>query len=106
VAISLTTFIQTAQLRATQAGTTAKAVIEAILVGQFQSSVSNGRTIIQTAEAGGSVQLAIPDGLSPAEVTELAGRALPWIEARPDPNNPGLPREVRRLRVTFGRARI
>jgi hypothetical protein len=63
VAISLTTFIQAAQLRAAQAGTTAKAVIEAILVGQFQSSVSNGRTIIQTAEAGGSVQFAIPDGL-------------------------------------------
>jgi hypothetical protein len=54
VAISLTTFIQAAQLQATRSATTAKAVIEAILVGQFQSSVSNGRTIIQTAEAGGS----------------------------------------------------
>ncbi len=106
MAISLTTFIQAAQLQATRSATTAKAVIEAILVGQFQSSVSNGRTIIQTAEAGGSVQFAIPDGLSPAEVTELAGRALRWIDARPNPNSPGLPREIRRLRVTFNRAQI
>lgn len=106
MALSLTTFIQAAQLRATQANTTAKAVIEAILLGQFTSSVANGRTIIQTAEAGGSVQFAIPDGLSPAEVMEMAGRALRWIESQPDPDNPGRPREIRRLRVSFDRAVI
>jgi hypothetical protein len=106
VALSLTTFIQAAQLRATQANTTAKAVIEAILIGQFTSSVAKGRTVIQTSEAGGSVQFAIPDGLSPAEVMEMAGRALRWIDSRPDPNNPGLPREVTRLRVSFDRASI
>lgn len=59
-----------AQLRATQANITPKAV----LIGQFTSSVAKGLTVIQTSEADGSVQCAIPDGLWPAEVMAMAGR--------------------------------
>jgi hypothetical protein len=102
--LSLTTFIQLAKLRATQASTTPRAIVEAIALGQFTTSVANGRTVVQTMEAGGSVQFEIPPGLSPVEVTELAGKALRWIDAQPDPNNPALPRQIRRLRATFNRA--
>lgn len=102
--LSLTTFVQLAKLRATQASTTPLAICQAIALGQFTTSITNGRTVIETAEAGGMVKFEIPQGISPAEVTELAAKAIRWIEAQPNPANPAVPRPIRRLRATFNRA--
>lgn len=104
--VSLTTFIRIAKLKAAKDETTPKAVIEAIALGQFESSVANGRTIVRTSEAGGSVEFSLPDGLTPGELLELASEALRWIESQPDPDNPGLPGTVKRLRVCFDRATL
>lgn len=104
--ISLTAFIQAAKLKAAKDSTSAKAVVEAIVLGQFESSVSNGRTVIRTAEAGGETEFSIPDGLTPSELIELATDALRWIDRQPDPLNPGLPQTVKRLRACFNRATL
>lgn len=104
--ISLRTFIQIAQLKATKESTTAKAVVESIVLGAFESSVVNGRTVIRSVEGGGETEFSLPEGLTPAELIELAGRALEWIEAQTDPNNPGLPQTVKRLRVCFNRGTL
>lgn len=52
------------------------------------------------------MDFALPEGLTPGELLELASDELRWIEAQPDPDNPGLPRSVRRLRVCFDRATL
>ena len=104
--VSLTTFIQAANLKAAKDGVTVKAVVEAIVLGQFESSVVNGRTIVSTSEAGGSVEFSLPEGLTPGELLELASAALRWIEAQADPDNPGVPRQVKRLRACFDRATL
>lgn len=106
VGITLSTFVRAAQLKATQGDTPLRAVLEGILIGHFKSTVANGRTVIATTEAGGSTQFTLPAGLTPPEVMEMAGRALRWIDSRPDPANPGLPNTVKRLRVSFRKARI
>lgn len=104
--ISLSTFVQAANLKAAQANTTTRAVLESILLGHFSSTATNGRTVIATNEAGGSVQFVLPEGLTPTEVMELAGRGLRWIATRPDQDNPGVPKTIKRLRVSFRKARI
>ena len=104
--LSLTTFVQAVILKARRDGATPAAVAEGILSGNFASAVVNGRTVIRTSEAGGSTEFALPQGLTPAELIDLAGRALRWIESEPDPANPGLPRPVKRLRVCFDRATL
>ena len=104
--ISLTAFIQAAKLKAAKDGTNAKAVVEAIVLGQFESSVANGRTVIRSSEAGGETEFSLPDGLTPSELIELATTALRWIERQPDPLNPNLPQTVKRLRACFNRATL
>lgn len=104
--LSLTTFVQAVILKARRDGTTPAAVADGILSGNFASAVVNGRTVIRTSEAGGSTEFALPAGLTPPELIELAGHGLRWIESQPDPANPGLPRQAKRLRVCFDRARL
>lgn len=104
--ISLTAFIQAAKLKAAKDQTTAKAVVEAIVLGQFESAVVNGRTVIRSSEAGGEVEFSLPEGLTPSELIELASTALQWINRQPDPLNVGLPQTVKRLRVCFNRATL
>ncbi|MFM7103090.1 MAG: hypothetical protein ACKO3N_18215 [Verrucomicrobiota bacterium] len=104
----MSTFVRAAKLKATAGGTSLRAVLECILLGQFNSSVVNGRTVISTSEAGGSVQFEILDGLGPARVAELAGEALDWLDSLPAEQqaNPIPPRRIRRLRVSFSRAQV
>lgn len=104
--VSLSAFVRAAKLKATKDGVSLKAVVESIVLGQFESSVVNGRTLVRTSEGGGSVDFALPEGLTPGDLLELASEALRWIEAQPDPDNPGLPRSVKRLRVCFDRAML
>jgi hypothetical protein len=101
-AITLSTFIQALRLKAARDGKTPKEVAEAILLGQFNSSVVNGRTVIQTSEAGGSTQFTLPSGLTPADVMELAAEVI----RRNVTADSALPQRVHRLRVCFDRATL
>lgn len=103
---SLRTVLRAIALHAESAGKAPAEVARALVLGQFQSSVLNGRTVIRTSEAGGNTEFSLPEGLGPGEVMELGARALDWIEAQTDPTAPGLPRVSRRLRAAFDRARL
>src|SRR5437867_3919963 len=84
-----------------------KAALKAILKSRFASEVTNGTTIVSTSSDGHSVSFQLPDSLSPAEVMVLAEEALTWLESQPDATDPTkLPRNIRRLRVSFGKAAI
>lgn len=93
-------------MQAAATSTTPALVAKALVLGHFTSSVQNGRTVIRSSEAGGLTEFAFPDGLTPGEVIEVAGRALEWIEAQADPLVPALPRISRRLRFCFDRASL
>lgn len=62
--------------------------------------------MIRTSEAGGSTDFVLPAGLEPAELLELAVRALEWVQAQPEPDNPALPGRIRHYRVCFDKATI
>lgn len=84
-----------------------KPVLEQIILGKFESEVTNGKTVISTTEAGGTVTFVVADSLGPAEVLTLAEEAIEWLDQQPDPANPNLsPRRIRRLRVSFDKAVI
>lgn len=106
--VSLRTFIRTVRLQAESVGgsATPASICEGLLTGLFESSIENGRTIIRSAEAGGMTEFAIPAGLTPSEVMNLATQALDWIEAQDTPENPELPTDVRRLRPCFSRVTL
>ena len=101
LALSLSTFRRAVRLKAAKEGLEEKDVVEAILLGQFESSVANGRTIVTTSEAGGSVTFTFPEGLTPTEIMELAAAAMAQIEDDQEPTPP-----TKRLRVCFDRATL
>jgi hypothetical protein len=103
----LKAFIRWAVAEAQRLGppATPKSVLEAILFGRFTTDVRNGKTVISTSEAGGSVTFSFSDSLSPSDIIAVAEQALEWLESQPDPDNPdmsGLAR-VKRLRAAFDR---
>lgn len=104
-AITKAAFLRCAKLRVAQlgGGATVRSVIESIALGHFTSSVINGETIVSTSRDGVSVSVVFPDGMSPADLVNMASEVLEWIERQPDPNNPGNMESVRRLRVCFNR---
>jgi len=104
--LSLRTFLRAVVLRATADSSTPAAVCEGIISGNFTSSVIDGRTVIETAEAGGATKFLLPSGLTPGEIMNMAARALDWIEAQPNPAAPGLPTEIKRLRPCFSRVTL
>lgn len=93
-------------LKAARDGLSLRAVLEAILLGRFESAVVEGRTLVRTSEGGGSVEFSIPEGLTPAELMNLAADGLAWLERQPNPETAALPRPVKRLRVCFDRASL
>ena len=100
-------FVRAAKIRATELGgaNTPKKILEAILLGQFTSTATNGRTLIRTTEAGGSIEFSIPADLSPAGVMALCEEALRIVENSPDPNNPTVQtRRIMRLKASFRQA--
>ncbi len=101
------TFVRAAKIRATALGSpnTPKSILEGILLGQFTSSATNGRTLIRTTEAGGSVEFILPADLGPAEVMAICDEALRIVESSPDPLNPTVQsRRIMRLRASFRQA--
>lgn len=81
-----------------------KSALVPILTGHYTSSVQDGKTLIQTSEAGGSVQFMVPMGYGPLDIMALVEEAIQFIEAQPDPANINLKtKRVKMLRVSFGR---
>jgi hypothetical protein len=100
-------FVRAAKIRATELGgaNTPKKILETILLGQFTSTATNGRTLIRTNEAGGSVEFAVAADLGPADVMSICEDALRIVENSPDPNNPTVQtRRIMRLRASFRQA--
>ena len=98
--------VRAAILQGRQDQKSPQAVLEAVLLGQFTSSVTNGSTVVETSEAGGSVRFVLPGGLSPSEVITLMERAISWIELQTDPTNPALPRLTKRLFADFRQIQV
>jgi hypothetical protein len=100
--LQIRVFARAAALEATSAKT-ALQILDDIILGRFRSDVVNGKTLISTSEAGGSVTFQISTSLSPAEITEIALEAASWISTLPDPDlATAYPRRIRRLRASFG----
>jgi hypothetical protein len=96
-----------AQRQGAQSGKTAVQVLEAVIDNQFTSVAKNGRTVVTTSEAGGSVTFHIDAGLNPTSVIQIAQRALNFIKSQADPANPVTHnRDIQRLRVSFAKANL
>lgn len=99
-------FVRAAILRATAlgGGATPKSVLESLVLGQFTTTVQNGRTVLKTSEAGGEVIFHFPDNLTPSDVMGLAEEALCIVESSPDPTHPTVQtRRIKRLRASFAK---
>jgi len=83
-------------------------VLESIVMGKFESELSDGKTLISSNEAGGSFSFSIVGGLSPSDIIELTMEALTWLQDQPDPNNPAVypSKRIKRLRASFRQATI
>jgi hypothetical protein len=82
-------------------------LLEGIVLGKFQSEITDGKTLIRINEAGGDTQFSLMLDLSPAEILALAMEALSWLQQQPDPDNPALyPPTIKRLRADFRKAVI
>jgi hypothetical protein len=88
------------------------AILEGIVTGKFTAEFSNGKTLISTSEAGGSVSFMLPSDFGPADVMTLAMEAIQRIKAGdfgPSEDNldpyANWPR-IKRLRVSFAKATI
>ncbi len=102
----LLTFWRIAKLTAERSGVSLRALLEDLAVKHFKTTVSDGRVLLSTAEAGGSVEFEVPSGMGPNEIARLADKALRHLETQTDQTNPNPPREITRLRATFNRASI
>lgn len=73
----------------------------------FAENVRDGKVMIGSNEAGGSVTFALPAGHAPLELLALLQEALDYCAGFPDPNNPPKTvRRIKRLRVSFLKARV
>lgn len=86
-------------------GGTLVGALEAILASKWTAEVVNGRTLLSTSEAGGSVTFTFERGYTPAQLAVMAEEALEWLRSLPDPESPPLdvPRYTR-IHPTFHRA--
>ena len=91
---------------ARRASKSPREICEAIHAKQFELIISNGCTVVETSDAGGSTRLDFTEVLSAKHLAELCSAALDHIESCPDPDNPTLPQEITRLRVCFNRASL
>ncbi len=86
--ITMPAFLLGTKLKAAKDGLTPQVVLETIVRGLFEATVVNGRTVIRTSERAGSTDFVLPEGLTPAEVLNLAQQTLAYVLAQPDPANP------------------
>ncbi|MEY2466758.1 MAG: hypothetical protein QOD03_1279 [Verrucomicrobiota bacterium] len=98
-------FVESARAVGTQTSKSLTQVLAEIRNAIFSDELQNGKILISTAEAGGTITFAIPAGHSPLEIMALAQEAIDWCNQFPDPNNPpATARRIRRLRVSFAKA--
>ena len=84
-----------------------KAFLTSLLVAIYDSNIVDGRVVISTMEAGGTVTFQIPHGMSPMEMAAAVEETIEWLEQQPDPANPVLSgRRLLRLNASFAKARI
>lgn len=97
--------LRAAELTAAGSPTTARKLLEGVLVGRFKTEFTAGRVVASVSEGGGSTTFAYPAGISPEDVTIISGRALGKLDAYGvnDPT-PAMLRVKRRLRMTFHNA--
>lgn len=82
-------------------------ILTSIITGRFEMEFTDGKTVISTAEAGGSVSFATMPGLMPDDVLALAEEAIERLEAGDfgDKDAPTLTsRRIKRLRASFAKA--
>ena len=86
--------------------TTAIAILEQILKGQFETTIeTGGQTLISTSDEGQSVSFAIPPGLDARSLMTLASDAIEWFEDQEDPSNPDFSRDCQpRIQASFSTA--
>ena len=96
-------YIRSAVTQAAKCGKTPTQLLTDVQLGKFNSEATDGRTILSTTEAGGTITFAFPGELTPGDVLEYTEEALEWLSEQVDPDNPVLnwKRPARRLRMTF-----
>jgi hypothetical protein len=100
-------FVESARTIGTQTGKPLTQVLVEIRNAIFSDELQNGKILISSAEAGGTVTFTVPAGHSPLEIMALAQEAIDWCSQFPDPNNPPTSaRRIRRLRASFDKATI
>ena len=88
------------------------AILENIVMGKFSTEFTDGKTLVSSSEAGGSVSFSVPFNFGPDQVMTLAMEAIQRIKAGdfgPDENNPDPylnMRRIKRLRASFAKATI
>jgi hypothetical protein len=87
--------------------TTLTKLLQGIQDAIFQNEIQDGKILISTAEAGGAVTFAIPQGQTPTDILALVQETLDWCNQYTDPDNPPLTaRRIKRLRASFAKATI
>lgn len=100
-------FVESARAIGAEAGKPLTLVLAEIRNAIFRDELQNGKILISSSEAGGTVTFVVPPGHSPLEIMALAQEAIDWCSGFPDPNNPSAStRRIRRLRASFDQATI
>src|SRR6185503_11964032 len=74
--------IRAAKVQGEASGKKPVEVLTDIITGKFSLDFSDGRTVISTSEAGGSVTFATMPNLGPDDVLAMAEEAIERLEAR------------------------
>ena len=100
-------FVESARAIGIQTNKALTQVLSEVRNAIFSDELQNGKILISSTEAGGTVTFALPPGHTPLEIMALAQEALDWCSQFPDPNNPpASSRRIRRLRASFDKAAI
>ncbi|MDB6024019.1 MAG: hypothetical protein JWM68_242 [Verrucomicrobiales bacterium] len=100
--------IALAALRQKTESKTPLQLLEDVVIGKYTSEIVDGKTVIGTDEAGGSVSFALIGGFTPDEILGLVMETIVWINSQEDPEDypPYPPRRIKRMRVSFEKATI
>jgi hypothetical protein len=98
-------FIESARSSAATSGKSLTQVLADIRNAIFNGGLRDGKILISSAEAGGTVTFIVPAGHSPLEILALAQESIDWCNQFPNPDNPpATARRIRRLRASFAKA--
>ena len=98
-------FVESARASAQASGKSLAQILADIRNAIFNGELRDGKILISSAEAGGTVTFSVPAGHAPLEIMELAQESIDWCNQFPDPNNPpATARRIRRLRASFAKA--